>query len=157
MSETDHATTNDRGSVVADLLKAKWILRAPIGLYRAGLGWMLGARFVMIEHQGRVSGESRFVVVEVIERGDNVLYVASGWGTKAQWYRNLRANGVAFLSTGRARRVPAHVRLLDKAESDAVLAHYAERHPKAWEALSAGMEKLGTTRIPVVEFTPPTD
>ncbi|QKJ20178.1 nitroreductase family deazaflavin-dependent oxidoreductase [Microbacterium hominis] len=142
----------------ADLLRTRWIVRAPIPLYRAGLGWLLGPRMVMIEHRGRVSGEPRFVVVEVVEREGNAIRVASGFGETSQWYRNLRANGVAFLSTGRARRVPASVRFLSEEEGRAVLARYALAHPQAWEQLSAAMAELAgepDPRIPVLEFGPP--
>ena len=85
--------------LAARLLETRWLMRLPIPLYRVGLGWLFGERLVMIEHLGRVSHEPRYVVVEVVERGRNVVRVASGFGTRAQWYRNLRANGVAYLST----------------------------------------------------------
>ncbi|MDE0547463.1 nitroreductase family deazaflavin-dependent oxidoreductase [Microbacterium sp. C7(2022)] len=140
----------------ARMLRVRWLVRAPIALYRAGLGWMLGSRFVMIEHQGRSTGEARFVVVEVIDRDRNAIRVASGFGTHAQWYRNLQANGVAYLSTGRARRVKAGVNLLDEAESRAVLARYAAAHPDAWATLEPVMGELSEESYPsVVEFVPP--
>lgn len=151
----------ERTSVVdrlaAKMLATPWLARLPIGLYRAGLGWMLGSRLVMIEHLGRVSHEPRFVVVEVVERRGDMIRVASGFGAKAQWYRNLRANGVAYLSTGRARRVRAQVRLLGDDESAAVLHDYAQEHPELWEHLHASMdyEAGGEAQILIVEFTPP--
>ena len=61
---------------------------------------MFGSRLVMIEHLGRVSGERRFVVVEVVGLERNVVRVASGFGHRAQWYRNIQANGVAYISIG---------------------------------------------------------
>ena len=144
--------------LAARLLKTTWLMRMPIPLYRAGLGWMLGPRLVMIEHLGRVSHEPRYVVVEVVERERNVLRVASGFGDRSQWYRNLRANGVAYLSTGRARRVRSAVRLLDRTESNAVLSRYAVAHPDAWRHLSSAIDfdaGGGDAHIPIVEFTPP--
>jgi len=143
--------------LIESTLRTRWIVCAPIALYRAGLGWMFGERLVMIEHLGRVSHDRRFVVVEVVDRERNVLRVASGFGTRAQWYRNLRANGVAYLSTGGARHVRAAVRLLDRDESEARLAVYAARHPRAWRHLKAAMDDAadGDAYIPLVEFTPP--
>lgn len=143
--------------IAARLLRTRWLMRMPIPLYRAGLGWIFGERLVMIEHLGRVSHERRFVVVEVVERERNVLRVASGFGTHSQWYRNLRANGVAYLSTGRARRVRAAVRLLGPERSAALLQEYAAAHPDAWQHLSAAMDYAagGDAHIPIVEFTPP--
>ncbi|HET8926390.1 MAG TPA: nitroreductase family deazaflavin-dependent oxidoreductase [Microbacterium sp.] len=138
------------------ILKTRWLMRLPIPLYRAGFGWMLGERFVMIETLGRVSRERRFVVVEVVRRGRNEVCVASGFGPKAQWYRNLKTNGIAYLSTGRARRVPAAAELLDDAGSAAVLRDYAQQYPEAWEMLSSVMTELsGSAVVPVVRFTPP--
>ncbi|UNK70037.1 nitroreductase family deazaflavin-dependent oxidoreductase [Microbacterium sp. H1-D42] len=143
--------------LAAKLLETPWLVRLPIGMYRAGFGWVFGERLVMIEHLGRKSHEPRYVVVEVVERERNAIRVASGFGTKAQWYRNLKANGVAYLSTGRARRVPAKVRMLDAEESAERLKRYAAEHPEAWEHLSAAMDYAagGEADIPIVEFTPP--
>ena len=44
----------------------KHLLRAPIWLYRAGLGPLLGHRFVYIAHRGRRTGARREVVLEVV-------------------------------------------------------------------------------------------
>ncbi|WP_194409270.1 nitroreductase family deazaflavin-dependent oxidoreductase [Microbacterium cremeum] len=143
--------------LTARLLKTPWLMRMPIPLYRHGFGWIFGPRLIMIEHLGRVSHEPRYVVVEVVERERNVIRVASGFGEKSQWYRNLRANEVAYLSTGRARRVRADVRLLDRTESNAVLSRYAVAHPTAWRHLSAAMDVAagGDAHLPIVEFTSP--
>ena len=151
------ARTTPIARLTARLLETRWLMRMPIPLYRAGLGWIFGARLVMIEHLGRVSRRPRYAVVEVVERERNAIRVASGFGTSSQWYRNLRANPAAYLSTGRARRVEAAVRLLGAEESAAVLARYAAAHPQAYETLSGAMDYAagGEVFIPVVEFTPP--
>jgi deazaflavin-dependent oxidoreductase (nitroreductase family) len=141
---------------IARLLSTRWLMRIPIGLVRARLGWIFGGRIVMIEHRGRVSGERRFVVVEVVQRPEPTLIrVPSGFGGKAQWYRNLEANGVAFLSLGLRFRVPAEVRLLDETESRERLADYAREHPVAWPKLRDAMAHATGTDdpvIPIVEF-----
>ncbi len=142
---------------MARMLQTPWLMRLPIPLYRASLGWIFGNRLVMIEHVGRTTGERRFVVVEVIGFERNVVRVASGFGHSSQWYRNLRANGVAYISVGRFRRVRAHPRLLGAEDSAAALAAYAREHPAAWRHLHEAMEVLqgGEPDIPVVEFVPP--
>src|SRR5690606_22501487 len=124
---------------------------------RAGFGWLLGDRLVLIEHRGRKTGERRFVGVEVIRREARAVRVASGFGTKAQWYRNIEANGVAFLTLGRHRRTPASARLLDPDASQRAVEAYAARHPRAWRHLHAAMDiaQGGEARIPIIEFTPP--
>lgn len=145
--------------MIAALLGTRWLMRLPIPMYRLGLGWLLGRRLVMIEHRGRLSGARRFVVVEVVEREGRALRVASGFGHKAQWYRNLRANGVAHLSTGRSRRVPVAVTLLDPRASREVLDRYARDHPDAWRRLHGAMAaaQRGEPEIAVVEFRPHAD
>lgn len=110
----------------------------------------------MIEHRGRVSGARRFVVVEVAQRpAPDLIRVPSGLGPQARWYRNLEANGVAFISVGMRFRVPAEVRLLDETESRERLADYASEHPLAWPRLRDAMAiATGTDDpvIPIVEF-----
>ena len=144
---------------VCALLRTRWLLRLPIPVYRASLGWVFGERLVMIEHLGRKTGERRFVVVEVIGMERNVVRVASGLGRTSQWYRNIEANGVAYISVGRFRRVRARARLLDAERSEAVLADYARAHPIAWRHRHAAMLVAhgAEADIPVVEFVPPRD
>jgi hypothetical protein len=53
------ALTSPRGALAswaAGLLRTRWIVRAPVGLYRARLGFLLGPRMLMLEHTGRKSG-----------------------------------------------------------------------------------------------------
>ncbi|MGO1839262.1 MAG: nitroreductase family deazaflavin-dependent oxidoreductase [Candidatus Microbacterium stercoravium] len=142
--------------IIARLLGTPWLMRLPIPLYRAGLGRLLGRRLVMIEHVGRSSGEPRYVVVEVVEREGRALRVASGFGTRAQWYRNLRANGIAHLSTGGVRRERVRVNLLDDERSCSVLERYTAAHPAAWRRLKSAMDiaQGRDARILVVEFVP---
>lgn len=50
-------------SALADLgariLRNRRLVRAPVWLYRARLGALLGSRMLMLEHVGRSSGQSR--------------------------------------------------------------------------------------------------
>lgn len=141
--------------IASRLLRTRWLMRAPIAVFRAGWGWIFGARLVLIEHLGRTSHEPRYVVLEVVDRGRNRLCVASGFGTHSQWYRNIESNGVAFLSTGAAKRVPAAARMLDPDESAEVLRGYAQRDPVAWKVLAPVLARLSGGRdTPVIEFTP---
>ncbi|HCU92327.1 MAG TPA: nitroreductase family deazaflavin-dependent oxidoreductase, partial [Actinobacteria bacterium] len=65
------------------------LYRLPVWLYRARLGWLLGHRFVLINHIGRTSGRVRQVVVEVAEhdRVSGAVAVVSGFGPGSDWYR----------------------------------------------------------------------
>lgn len=142
--------------LIARLLSARWLVRAPIGLFRIGLGPLFGQRLLMLEHLGRTSGQRRYVVLECIDRPDpGVVVVASGFGAAAQWYRNIAANGHAFIWIGRLARVPSVPRLLPAEENAERLERYAARHPGAWRRLSGAMTVAqgGTPDIPLVEFT----
>jgi len=112
----------------------------------------------LVEHLGRTSGQPRYVVLEVIEREANAIRVASGYGTRAQWLKNLAAHPTARLWVGHSKGVPATSRILPDSDAAAVLARYARVHPDAWEHLTAAMGELNgaDATIPVVEFTPPT-
>ncbi|HET9117672.1 MAG TPA: nitroreductase family deazaflavin-dependent oxidoreductase, partial [Pseudonocardiaceae bacterium] len=108
------------GEAGARLLRNRRLMRAPIWLYRARLGFLFGSRMLMLEHIGRRSGARRCVVLEVIDHPTpNTYVVASGFGTQSQWFRNVRANPhVRVCVAGRAP-TPALARMLTRAETDA--------------------------------------
>jgi deazaflavin-dependent oxidoreductase (nitroreductase family) len=58
--------------------------------------------------------------------------VLSGWGEKADWYRNIQATPALEVRTGSERYVPEQ-RFLEPEENQAVLADYARRHPLAFQ------------------------
>ncbi|WP_249423817.1 nitroreductase family deazaflavin-dependent oxidoreductase [Nocardioides coralli] len=137
------------------VLRTPALARAPVPLYRHGLGWLLGPRLMMLEHRGRRTGEARYACLEVVERPEATrVVVASGLGERAQWYRNLRADPTCFVSVGRLRRRPATARVLGDAEASAVLERYREAHPRAWRTLRAAIEAAGgpADHLPVVEL-----
>ena len=85
---------NDGGSKLRSPPKGlfRWLLRVPIYIYRAGLGFVFGHRFLMMTHHGRKTGRRRYVVVEVVDRdrAHNRYYIASGFGEKSDWLRNIQ-------------------------------------------------------------------
>ncbi|HSE45586.1 MAG TPA: nitroreductase family deazaflavin-dependent oxidoreductase [Gemmatimonadales bacterium] len=145
----------------ARLLLVRWIVRAPVWLYRARLGFVFGSRLLMLEHTGRKSGAARYVVLEVVDApSPDVRVVASGFGERAQWLRNVRANPRGRIYVGGHRPVPAVAHELDATERRAALSTYARRHPRSWKRLRPVLEKtLGTpidtsgTALPMVALT----
>lgn len=132
----------------AGLLRVRWLVRAPIGLYRARLGFLFGSRLLMLEHVGRKSGARRYVVLEVIDRPRPGTYVVvSGFGARAQWLRNVRANPHVHVYNGGHRPASATARLLTSDEAAAGLAAYKARHPRAWAALKPVFEATLGARI----------
>lgn len=113
------------------------LFRLPIPLYRAHLGWLLGHRFVLINHVGRRTGRPRRVVVEVVAREPvtGTVTVASGFGPGADWYRNLLARPDVSIQVG-ARRARVRAVPLTAEQGGAVMVTYARRHGRAARVLS---------------------
>jgi deazaflavin-dependent oxidoreductase (nitroreductase family) len=142
------------------LLSSRRTARAPIAVYRAGLGFLFGSRMLMLEHTGRKTGARRYVVVEVIDHpAPDVYVVPSGFGERAQWYRNVTADPDVRITTGFRRSVPARARRLGSADAGRVLQTYTARHPRAWATLKGVIERsLGhsvsthQTELPMIEL-----
>jgi len=105
------------------------LLRAPVWLYRCGLGWTLGHRFLLLTHTGRRSGRRYQTVVEVVafDRHAGEAVVMSGFGATADWYRNIRHASPAEVRIGRRRFQPT-VRFLEAEEAVSVMADYEYRN-----------------------------
>ncbi|NUS94814.1 MAG: nitroreductase family deazaflavin-dependent oxidoreductase [Nocardia sp.] len=141
----------------AKLLQSRWFVRSPIWLFRARLGFLFGGRLLLLEHLGRKSGAKRYVALETVSRpGPGTVIIASGFGGKAQWYRNLLAEPQCRVSIGTRYRVPARARVLDPDTAALVLAEYRVRHPRAYRELSGVIEEAtgqGIETVPLVELT----
>ena len=85
----------------------------------------------MIEHRGRRSGSLYHTVVEVVGRNpdENEWIVTSGYGPHADWYRNLKADGLQAVWIGSTRH-RASVRFLDNVEAGGVMKAYERARPK---------------------------
>ena len=116
------------------------LFRAPIWLYRARLGFLMGGRFLMLEHTGRTSGRTRYTVLEVVryDRQAGTYVVASGWGERADWFRNVMRAPEVVVSSGFRRR-PGRALRLSPELAERELCDYARRHPAAFRALSRMM------------------
>lgn len=131
------------------------LFRAPLYLYRLKLGFLFGERFIRLKHRGRVSGELKETVIEVIDRDipAGKLYSASGFGTKSQWYKNILASQDVFV-TLRNTEYRAVARVVDEAQARDVLLRYAQAHPKSMKGVArlSGYEMDGSASD-VIEFS----
>ena len=147
----------------------KGVYAAPNVLYDHGFGWLLGHRFLRLEHVGRRSGRRYTAVVEAL-RYDPVTGEAvamAGYGHRADWLRNVRAAGTASVEFAHGPR-PASVRVLDVEEAAEVLADYERRHPVLRPALRPYLSSLAgwrydgspearrrlVSQLPMVAFLP---
>lgn len=155
------STTSAIANTGARILRSRRLMRAPIWIYKARGGAVFGSRILMLEHIGRKSGARRNVVLEVFDHpAPDIYIVASGFGHKAQWFRNIEANPRVRVYAGSRAPAPATARVLDQQEADRALAAYRARHPKAWEQFKPVLEEtLGApisdtnTPLPIVELS----
>jgi len=142
------------------LLRSRRLMRAPIWIYKARAGALFGSRILMVEHVGRKSGARRYAVLEVVDHSAPDTYVvASGFGRKAQWFRNIQVNPRVRVYAGSHAPGRATARVLDRQQADRTLAAYRSRHPRAWERFWPVLEEtLGEpitdtdTPLPMVEL-----
>lgn len=140
--------------------------RFPIALYRLHLGWLLGKRFLLLEHLGRKSGVIRRTVIEVVDHDlqDGSFIVAAAWGNKADWFKNISVHPEVTVTVGH-NRFSATVRTVTIEEATRHLTMYARKHPFAFKQL--GSMLLGLTSnepdryvkffaesVPLVKFVP---
>ncbi len=119
----------------------RWFFRAPIYLYKAGLGRLMSKRLLMLTHTGRKSGQPRFAVLEVArhDAATGTFLVPAAYGRQADWYRNLLATPAARINhRGREYEVNAETLALEAAAAEFRL--YAVTYPKAARNLGKVME-----------------
>jgi deazaflavin-dependent oxidoreductase (nitroreductase family) len=116
---------------------ARFMWRAPIIIYHLGLGGLLKNRFLLLHHTGRKTGKPRENVLEIVDRDSEkgVYYIASGFGKKSDWYKNLRKNPDALITVGR-QDIPVTAVFLSPDESGKKMVEYAHHNPKAAQSLS---------------------
>ncbi|RDI42131.1 deazaflavin-dependent oxidoreductase (nitroreductase family) [Nocardia mexicana] len=139
------------------MLQTRWLVRAPIWLFRARLGFLFGGRVLLLEHHGRKSGLNRYVALETVARptADTVV-IASGFGRRSQWFRNLAADPRCRVSVGLRYRVPATARELTADESARVMSGYRHEHPRAYRELRGVIEDAvagDIDTVPLIELT----
>lgn len=104
---------------------------------------------LLVVHTGRVSGQQRQAVIEVVAHDpeQRTWTVASGFGPEAQWYRNLRHTPQATIQTGR-RFHAVTAGFLSPEEGVRVMAAYAPKHPRAARILCRymGLPSDGTRK-----------
>lgn len=140
------------------------LFRVPIYIYHLKLGFLFGERFIHLKHWGRVSGELKETVIEVIDQDkvNGKIYSASGFGEKSQWFKNISSNSNVFI-TLENKEYKAVARVISDKEAEQTLLRYAKVHPKSIKGVAklSGYEMDGDERdviefskvIKIVEFT----
>lgn len=143
---------------------SRFLFRLPIYLYKIGMGWILGGRFLLLNHIGRKSGEVRQAVLEVVahDKESNRYVVAVGFGPQSQWYKNLMAHPDVSIQVG-GKKLEVTAAQLPPEEAGEIMVDFARRYP--FEAKFAGVlgyavdgseedfREMGEMMI-LIEFTP---
>jgi deazaflavin-dependent oxidoreductase (nitroreductase family) len=105
------------------------LLRLPIHLYHARLGFLLGHRALLLVHTGRRTGQRHETVLEVVRYDPRrrEAVVMAGWGRRTQWLHNVEAGLARDVRIGRERFAPAF-RVLGPDEAATVFANYERRN-----------------------------
>jgi deazaflavin-dependent oxidoreductase (nitroreductase family) len=116
------------------------LYRMPLVIYRVGLGSWMGERFIYLVHTGRKSGKQREVALEVIEykEEEDTYYLASGWGERSDWYRNILKTPQVEAQVGR-RRFRGRVEKVTLDQAAELFSCYGRRHPRALQTLARVM------------------
>jgi deazaflavin-dependent oxidoreductase (nitroreductase family) len=113
------------------------LLRLPILLDRFRLDWLLGNRFLLLTHTGRNSGLPRWNVTEVVryDRKNGSYTVASGWGEKSDWYRNIRKNPKVIVRAD-CKVSAATAEFISPEAAVPIMEEYARFHPAPFRELT---------------------
>lgn len=149
---------------------ARRLFRAPVWIYRLGLGGLLARRFVLLTTRGRVSGRPRQVVLEVVGRDEESggYLVVSGFGGRSQWLRNIQVEPRVLFEVGwrryRGTAVPLAPTESGQTLADRLTRLYPRLGPTLMGALGhtvdgsvADYERLGSDPdhgIPVIALRP---
>jgi deazaflavin-dependent oxidoreductase (nitroreductase family) len=128
--------SNSRAGSTSPTGLSRLLWRAPIWLYRLGLGGLLGSHFVLLNHVGRKSGQPRQTVLEVVDRDEETgaIMIASGFGKGSDWYRNILKQPDVTIQLGR-KKIAVTAVLLTPAASGQAMVDYAHRNPRAAKQL----------------------
>lgn len=105
-------------------------MRLPRPLYHHGWGRLLGHTFLLMTHQGRMTGKRRETVAMALsyEADTNEVVVFSAWGPNTEWMRNLRAHPALEIQIGRETYAPEQ-HFLSEDEAVAIGVQFRDRHP----------------------------
>lgn len=97
---------------------------------------MMPKRFLFLTHIGRKSNEPRYVVVEVADYDavNDIYYIVSGYGEKANWYRNIVKTPAVKIQVGR-RKLRVVAQPLSAIQSGEKMVEYAAKYPKLAQGL----------------------
>ena len=147
-------STRDKGPRRPGLLM-RWFYRAPVLIYRVGLGGLMPAQ-LLLTTVGRKSGQPRRAVVDLLKHdaATDTYYVISAYGTSSNWYRNLKANP-GLKVQARRRKFSARAATLPPDEAEEMVLDYWRRHRllgKMWRLIGLKADTEEEARAAAAEM-----
>jgi deazaflavin-dependent oxidoreductase (nitroreductase family) len=120
---------------------AKAAFKAPVYLWRLGLGPLVGQALMLITHTGRVTGLPRRTVVEYHVLDGNMIAPVA-FGEQAQWYRNILADPRVTIQTAHGAQSAIATRITDDIELVTAFKLLMRRNPVMlkWYLRSLGIK-----------------
>jgi deazaflavin-dependent oxidoreductase (nitroreductase family) len=118
----------------------KW----PVQLWRLGLGPVMGHHMMLITQTGRKSGLPRRTMTELYQINGR-KYAPSGFGRRAQWYRNIEADPRVTIQTAEGVESMRAVRVVEDEELLAILEGIRGRSQAMYQLYLSTLEIDHTT------------
>ncbi len=128
----DVASPVEHGQAGGGLLRTRWLARSDLGLPRTA-GHPVRAAVADARAPRPQLRPARYVVLEVVDRTPGHYVVVSGFGERAQWFRNVQANPRVRIWVGSRGPRRANARWMGTEEA----AHSLERYASAPARLGA--------------------
>lgn len=104
------------------------LFRAPIIMWRLGLGPLVGRVLMIVTHTGRISGLPRRTMVEY-HKLTGIIYAPCAFGPRSDWYKNIVADPHVTVQTANGTSSMIASRVVDDDEILAVYALFRWRDP----------------------------
>lgn len=112
------ATLDEFGRAFMRYPDSQWrklLFKAPLILWRLGLGPIMGYHVLVITTVGRKTGLPRHTMTEY-HTMEGKIYVPCAFGTQADWYKNMQANPYVTVQTWQAPESMKATRVTDSEE-----------------------------------------
>ena len=106
----------------------KWMFKAPLQLWRLGLGPLLGHHLLILTHKGRKSGRIYHTMVEFHRLNGNI-YVPCAFGPQSDWYQNINSHPLVTVQTSKGSESMSATRVTDDQEMLDVFKLFQQRDP----------------------------
>ena len=111
----------------------KFFFKFPLLLHKMGFGgWekLIGAEWMRITTTGRKTGKRREAMVDVMDydKVNDTYYIEAAYGSRADWYKNIKSNPVFEAQVGR-RKFKARAEELTEKDTGEMLVQFFRRKP----------------------------